>query len=261
MWHHVTWATDFSDASEAALNFVLPLVERFGAKVALVHCVPDVISAYTSGDLLDPLPADLPVVLSRMQAREKESAMERLRAKAEQLRARGISTEVAVIEGDAHHALLEYARENGSDLIAIGTRGIRGWEQWLVGSTTARVMQGATMPVMSVCRVCEPRYESVLVPTDLSKSTIPALSYASAFAQAVGGVVHLLHVMEMLEGLSEREAMEKLEGIVHDRLNGMVQETVGSNVRIVCHVLRRHYAGAGIIEFVEEHEMHLVIMC
>ncbi|MCS7253987.1 MAG: universal stress protein [Armatimonadota bacterium] len=260
MWRHITWATDFSELSDAALYFVLPLAKQMGSNVALVHCIPNIAAAYTSGQLLEPLPAEIPILMGNVLAQIREEAIERLEAKASELRSMGIGVEVHILQGDAHHAVIEFAHKSETDLIAIGTKGVSGIGEKLLGSTTARIIQGSDKPVLSINQPRKPKLESMLVPTDLSEASSFALSYAIALAKLIGASVHVLHVMELLEAIGERETVNRLEVMVKAKLEVMAEAANGISDKTHIHALKRHHAAEGILEFVDENNIDLVIM-
>jgi nucleotide-binding universal stress UspA family protein len=51
---------------------------------------------------------------------------------------------------DADHAILTLAREEGSDLLVIGSQHRRFFDSTVLGSTTARVVRHAPCPVLTV---------------------------------------------------------------------------------------------------------------
>ncbi|PSQ12585.1 hypothetical protein BRC93_01740 [Halobacteriales archaeon QS_5_70_15] len=57
---------------------------------------------------------------------------------------------MAPVGGGPSRAFLECAEEHGADPIATGTRGRIGVEQYLLGSTTARTVGRAEVPVLAV---------------------------------------------------------------------------------------------------------------
>ena len=57
-----------------------------------------------------------------------------------------ISTEVEIHVGDAHHVILESAKEKKADLIIVGSHR-PGFSDYLLGSTAARVVRHAQCPV------------------------------------------------------------------------------------------------------------------
>jgi len=62
----------------------------------------------------------------------------------------GIEAVTHVAGGTAHEAIVEYATDNGIDLIVMGTRGRQGVERYLLGSVTERVVRTADPAVLTV---------------------------------------------------------------------------------------------------------------
>ena len=72
-----------------------------------------------------------------------------LEAVAEPMRARGLGVRtLALISHQPAHAILEYAVEDGTDLIAMATHGHRGVSDVLHGQTVDHVRHKVTMPVL-----------------------------------------------------------------------------------------------------------------
>jgi nucleotide-binding universal stress UspA family protein len=57
---------------------------------------------------------------------------------------------IGVLEGSASNELVQYARKNALNLIAISTKGLSGLDHILVGSTAERIVRYATTPVLTL---------------------------------------------------------------------------------------------------------------
>jgi len=60
----------------------------------------------------------------------------------------GISAETDVLEGPPADALLNAAQAHAADIIVVGSRGFGQFKGLLLGSTSDRVVQHATIPVL-----------------------------------------------------------------------------------------------------------------
>jgi nucleotide-binding universal stress UspA family protein len=60
------------------------------------------------------------------------------------------TAETAVREGAAYREILKVAAECRTDLIVMGVQGRRAIDRFIFGSNTARVVRGATCPVLIV---------------------------------------------------------------------------------------------------------------
>lgn len=136
--------TDFSAASDAALEYARTLAQKFGSALHILHVLED---PYTTGafatELYAPLPAETRDALAQdAQARLAE------RAAAANLEPDRVVTMLA--PGLDTRAIVDYAADNGIDLIVMGTHGRRGVSHLLLGSVAERVVRTAPCPVLTV---------------------------------------------------------------------------------------------------------------
>jgi universal stress protein A len=133
---------DFSGKSRQALATAIPLAERYGAKIILIHVIE---TAYLGGAAgFAYLPVD--------NARFVEKALLRLKQTAAKLIPPGLLDRVIVREGAAYHEINAAARKLKADLIVIATQGHAGLNRVLLGSTAERVVRHASGPVLTVRR-------------------------------------------------------------------------------------------------------------
>ncbi|MDH5673772.1 MAG: universal stress protein [Myxococcales bacterium] len=140
---HILVATDFSDASGAALDLCRELARDHDSRVTLVHAYPEnFYAAY-------PVPA-APLSPSKEQLtaikRGIEEALERLRG--EHLDGVPFVAVQLLTGDDPSRAICDHAREQGADLIVVGSHGRSGLSKLLLGSVAGRVVQQAHCPVL-----------------------------------------------------------------------------------------------------------------
>jgi nucleotide-binding universal stress UspA family protein len=82
--------------------------------------------------------------------KEMEETPPYLEARAQPLRERGLDVECVVLQGRPSEAIIDYARDNGVQLIAIATHGHSGLRQIAMGSTAEYVLRHAGLPVLLV---------------------------------------------------------------------------------------------------------------
>jgi nucleotide-binding universal stress UspA family protein len=152
MYSQILVPLDGSENSERALPHAQELARISGATLHLIQVVShseeldmargggySFLAAEYSQDLAQEYIA---ARLNRAGEYLKEAAM--------RLDARGIKAETAVKEGAAAENIIQYAQENGIDLIIMGTRGQGGIQRFLLGSTTDRVLRTGHLPVLVV---------------------------------------------------------------------------------------------------------------
>lgn len=166
-------ATDFSDTASAASEWAMEIALSHGARVELIHALALPLTA--PGLALGAEPFD-------DQLRQRAEL--RLEEAAESGRRRGLDVELRCATGSPRSVILERVEELHPDLVVLGTQGRTGLQHRLLGSTSRRVVQGSTAPVLAVHPTDRDRHRTirtVLVPTDFSED-----------AQAVAGAARRL---------------------------------------------------------------------
>jgi nucleotide-binding universal stress UspA family protein len=114
--------------------------ERFGAELILLRVVepfPQVRSVSVSD-------------LERIRSQTEEWVSDYLERLSQGPRGQGILVQTAMVEGQPHVAILQFAETHQVDLIVICTRGRSGISRWLMGSVADRIVRGAAVPVLLV---------------------------------------------------------------------------------------------------------------
>ena len=138
MYSKIIWATDGSDAADAALPQVRELAGANGTAVVVLHCNETMVGPRAYG---------LDVKLDEPEIQAK------IARQAEELKGEGLDVTTEFVTGHAGiaaHAIAEAAKSDGADLIVVGTRGHTRLGGLLVGSVTQRLLQVAPCPVLSV---------------------------------------------------------------------------------------------------------------
>ena len=184
--------SDFSEASRHALAHAAVIARWFEARVTGLHVMPTPIAA--PPPMLAALAEATPVVWSYQTAEEE------LRGWLMPATNAGLRTRWLVSEGNVVHAILEQARSGGADLIVMGTHGLSGFERFLLGSVTEKVLRKAPCPVLTVPPTAETAarvpYTRLLCPVDFSESSLAALQMALSFAKEADAALTILHVFD-----------------------------------------------------------------
>lgn len=135
-------ATDFSPASQPALNEAERLARECGARLLIVH-------AYQIPAL--PAVAQAPAsVYEDFQRAVRADGETRLDALVAHARTRGIEAHGLLREGLPDEEILDTAAKEKADLIVMGTHGRRGLTRAFLGSVATRVLSQSACPVMTV---------------------------------------------------------------------------------------------------------------
>jgi len=138
---HILVPTDFGKASERALEVALELAVQNGAELTLLH----VYELLEKDDDLDfeHLPADRNRPFDQTVRQPLDAALASVQARLPAAKA-------LVRSGHARERILEVTREQGVDLIVMGTHGRRGILHALIGSVAERIVQLSPVPVLTV---------------------------------------------------------------------------------------------------------------
>jgi nucleotide-binding universal stress UspA family protein len=138
----ILFPTDFSKCSEAAGAYALDLARRYGSRLYVLHVVYDIETGagwYVSHINYEELYTQM------RSGAEKELK----RVEEEQLAGYG-DMEAVVLRGIPYEETLRFAKEQGVDLIVMGSHGRRGIDRVVFGSTASKVVKGARCPVLTV---------------------------------------------------------------------------------------------------------------
>ncbi len=172
---------DGSMVSGKALEFAVERAKLHNSKITIAFAVNRLaVEAATAGPYtyVDPAPM--------LEALEAEA--EAVLGSAESaLRAGGVESKRARLDGPAAQAILAFARQTNPDVIVMGTHGRRGFERLAVGSTAEDVVRASAVPVFVVpqraaATACRP-FQRLLVPVDGSPASDDALAFACDVAQ------------------------------------------------------------------------------
>jgi nucleotide-binding universal stress UspA family protein len=126
---------DFSEMSVHAAGLALEMVQG-AATVYLANIAPR---------------EDAFTLSTKWRAEYEERVMKKLRELADKLEApKQVHLQPVIRDGDAATALLSYAADTGSELIAVGTRGLGLVSRLIVGSVATKVIRNSTVAVLTV---------------------------------------------------------------------------------------------------------------
>jgi nucleotide-binding universal stress UspA family protein len=134
--------TDFSEASQAGLDYAVDLAKRLRARltvICVVEPIPVVIPARS-------LPADT----ARLIAEQQYHSKARFTRLTEDLKKRRVKFKAILTIGTPYEQIIEAARRLEVDLIVMATHGRSALSQFLLGSVAEKVVRFAPCPVLVV---------------------------------------------------------------------------------------------------------------
>lgn len=183
---------DFSEFSRHAIDHALALAQWYGGSVTALHVVTPVPYA-------DPLMAAAVVFTP--------DDVDRLRRELSAFVTEECGTtpvEAKVVEwGAAAPAIVAEAEAMSADLLVLGTHGRSGFERFVLGSVTERVVRKVACPVLTVPTAMPDAvpigplaFARILCAVDFSPASTKALALARSMAKKAHAELTVMHVVE-----------------------------------------------------------------
>jgi nucleotide-binding universal stress UspA family protein len=221
--------TDFSVFSSRALRHAVALAKQLGARLDVVHVTPG-LRRYAGDTLLPNAVAELVPAMRR----EAEADARRFVEPAIEAR---VPVEIEIRDGEPWREILSLAERRPADLVVLGTHGRSGFERFVLGSVTEKLLRLLPCPVMTVCHEEGRTWEApslvrrVLCATDLGETSRITADFAAELAARHGAALTLLHVVEELPGTAGSICLpgvgplkQELERVAASRLDEAARE-------------------------------------
>ena len=135
----IIYATDFSECSDAALQYATAFATAEKARLLIVH-VDDETPGLVVGDVgYGYFPQ-----IDRI-AQEQLEKLERVKPPSER-----VQYEHHFLRGTVADEIIKYSQEQQADLIVVGTHGASGIGERLLGSVAEKIVRVAPCPVLTV---------------------------------------------------------------------------------------------------------------
>lgn len=152
MIRKVLVALDGSEPSQRALDFAVDLAEKWGAELNMLAVVPRVMLPIFPDEGFGATPIAAAKDFGQYQDRMKNIYQNVLIEAEAKVRREypDMKVNTRLEEGRPSATIVDTAENEGMDLIVIGSRGIGGITGWILGSTSRRVVDSCTKPILIV---------------------------------------------------------------------------------------------------------------
>ncbi len=248
--HNLLLASDLSSRCDRATDRAAQLAQAWRAKLLVVHAI-DPAYAVRYAQMTQELPSwrhpeDYRTVAARRLSMDLASDK--------------IDAEVYVTEGIPHEVVLEAARRENSDLVITGLGRDESLARTQFGSTLDKLLQELPVPLMIVRRRIRGPYRHVVIATDFSPASQPALETAIRwFGDAQ---LTLFHAYEGAGLRGDALANDAWNTIANDQcdsfLAGMALEP--SVLQRLHRVIDRGHPEVLLCDYVRHKEIDLVVL-
>jgi nucleotide-binding universal stress UspA family protein len=260
---------DFSPSSLEAVEFALPLLKKFGAALHLLHVFePDYPLAAM---------AAMPLIVPELEVGRR--VRRHLRDVAKKYGIELGPRNIHALKGRPFEEICRLARETGSGLVVISTRGNTGLKHLLLGSTAERVVRYSPCPVLVVRGADRkkkagrngrsPRalgFKKLLVPIDFSDCSMKGLDYARSLAKQFGSTLVLLHSVHLEYYVASDEyarydlplLMREAEKAAKEQMRTLVRQTNWEGLKVET-TLEVGHAGQEICDRAKDRGADLIV--
>jgi len=152
MYRKILVALDGSDPSNNALEHAATIAKKFDAELILVAVVQRMMIPIFPDEGFGAVPLSAAKDMAQYQDKMRVLYQNVLKEAEEKVKEEypGVKTESILKEGRPSATLVEQAEKDDVDIIVMGSRGIGGYTGWILGSTSRRVVDSCTKPILIV---------------------------------------------------------------------------------------------------------------
>lgn len=246
---HILCPVDFSEKSLQVIDHALRLSDVFGARISVLNVVDDSSPEYAS-------------------YRRSEKDMQMLRRTLEQdsqnrmklhiaPRLRGFSdSKMMTLFGKPSDMIVKVAKEQRANLVMMATRSLGLTGQFILGSTTYKILGTAPCPLMVFSKP-EMKFRAlrILFPTDFSEISQLSLPYLFKLALDYGADIHIVHYRQLHNPLS-KDPSRYLDLIKRSAISNRIPAnriSINDDIKGVT-------PGAAILKYAKENAIDLIIL-
>lgn len=175
-------AIDFSNISLHALEYTIPIANKFKANILMVWV-----------DKISPTESLYPDTSNQNRLEAIKRFDEIIRQYTKRM-GKGLKLEYKLKRGKIYREIDQLVKQEGAGLIIAGTHGISGFEEYWIGSNAYKIVTYTSSPVIVIRHDYEIRkgISRILAPIDSSPETIQKLPYIVTLAKLFKSEVHVL---------------------------------------------------------------------
>lgn len=152
MYRKILVALDGSEPSNHALEHAATIAKKFDAELILVAVVQRMMIPIFPDEGFGAVPLSAAKDMAQYQDKMRVLYQNVLKEAEEKVKEEypGVKTESILREGRPSATIVEQAEKDDVDIIVLGSRGIGGYTGWILGSTSRRVVDSCTKPILIV---------------------------------------------------------------------------------------------------------------
>lgn len=202
---------DFSKNSKNALALAGFIAKKFSAELTVLHIITPSRLLFANQGTFDKgiekeyLDHVTDVVKTHLNKLLKDENLN------------GVNTNIKIVQGGILKSIQEHSQSLETDLLVMGTRGVSGLDEFLIGSRTERVVRHANIPVLVVREKPENfKFENVIFATDFNPKHASVLEHLQIFQEVFNAKVHLLYINTSSNFTSSQDIEGKAQKLIEE---------------------------------------------
>lgn len=247
----ILWATDFSDEAYEAFTHADIFAKTFGADILGLHVIPGFSPEHYQSAIvvIDELKKRMEYM--RNQAAERFESFQK---------ARGVTFEYLIQDGNASKVIVETAEDLEVDLIVIGRKGLSAIERLFIGNVANQVLRNSPIPILvTKKKTGKPRFKKILVPTDFSEREEVERDFAWKLAKGFDADITLLHILELHDYEFPPRVLEEMMDSVLKKLKQRKRREK-EDIKITEEVSRAIDAPVGIVDYANTNNVDIIVI-
>jgi len=141
---------DGSESADKALNLALDIARKYKAEVEILHVIPPISVPVTPYPTIGESPALSPGWVEDYYMKAKEESQKMLSEAKKSAKAKGGGLKITSKLGDGRPSdvIVAEAESENFDLIVMGSRGLGGIKEFILGSVSNQVVHDSKKPVL-----------------------------------------------------------------------------------------------------------------
>ncbi len=204
--------TDFSSQANNALDLAVQIARKSGAKIMVINVIEGLrdFSFNTMGEAESDMGEEVFIVkklIEQVKLRLSEVVNEEKYA--------DVSIESAVEMGNAFESISKIIADHEADLLVMGTKGMSGLEEVLIGSNTEKVVRYAKCPVITVKdRVTLEEIKNIVFASNLQDEQTDLVKRLKVIQEITGATLHLVKVNTPNHFSTQRQMMKEFSAFI-----------------------------------------------
>ncbi|MGW8121324.1 universal stress protein [Roseivirga echinicomitans] len=205
---------DFSEQSKFALNFAAQLARKGKLKIQAINIIegPQYRAFNTMGDGITNYTKD-EFFLKQLFDKTKENLEALVKSDAYA----GIDISAMVVVGNPYQSISKAVADHKADLVVMGSKGVSGIDEVLIGSNTEKVVRFAKCPVITIkSEVSLAGIKNIVLATNLEEDQSKLMEELKEMQELTGAKLHLVKINTPNNFRTQRQMEEEFKDYIKE---------------------------------------------